>query len=76
MLGMPLLLRCILLDTYGFGDGCLRDEALSQRDFLLTCWYRGPEVETWFGAEEGEDPAVVNDWGLLPFMALSDGAHA
>ncbi|KAK4180852.1 transport protein Avl9-domain-containing protein [Triangularia setosa] len=38
---------------------------------------RGPEVEKWFGAEpEGFDPAVEYDWGLLPFMALSDGAHA
>ncbi|OAL03022.1 LAlv9 family protein [Phaeosphaeriaceae sp. SRC1lsM3a] len=37
---------------------------------------RGPEVELWLGAEEGSDPATENDWGLLPFMALSDGAHA
>ncbi|KAI1528154.1 Avl9 multi-domain protein [Pyrenophora tritici-repentis] len=37
---------------------------------------RGPEVETWLGAEEGTDPAIDNDWSLLPFMALSDGAHA
>jgi len=37
---------------------------------------RGPEVEKWFGAEEGHDPAVEYDWTLLPFMALSDGAHA
>ncbi|KAF1992208.1 hypothetical protein K402DRAFT_387871 [Aulographum hederae CBS 113979] len=37
---------------------------------------RGPEVETWLGVEDGEDPAVDNDWSLLPFMALSDGAHA
>jgi hypothetical protein len=37
---------------------------------------RGPEVERWFGAEEGRDPAVDHDWPLLPFMALSDGAHA
>ncbi len=37
---------------------------------------RGPEVESWFGAEEGTDPAADNDWPLLPFMALSDGAHA
>ncbi|KAI9651175.1 hypothetical protein NHQ30_001212 [Ciborinia camelliae] len=37
---------------------------------------RGPEVEYWFGAEEGSDPAVDNEWPLLPFMALSDGAHA
>ncbi|KAH8656160.1 cytoplasm protein [Tricladium varicosporioides] len=37
---------------------------------------RGPEVETWFGVEEGADPAIDNDWPLLPFMALSDGAHA
>ncbi|GKT48550.1 late secretory pathway protein AVL9 [Colletotrichum spaethianum] len=36
---------------------------------------RGPEVEWWFGAAEGTDPAVEYDWGLLPFMALSDGAH-
>ncbi|ESZ95683.1 hypothetical protein SBOR_3903 [Sclerotinia borealis F-4128] len=36
---------------------------------------RGPEVEYWFGAEDGTDPAVENEWPLLPFMALSDGAH-
>lgn len=37
---------------------------------------RGPEVESWFGAEESTDPAAINDWPLLPFMALSDGSHA
>ncbi|RFU75066.1 lalv9 family [Trichoderma arundinaceum] len=37
---------------------------------------RGPEVESWFGAEEGVDPAAKYGWTLLPFMALSDGAHA
>ncbi|KAH7375849.1 cytoplasm protein [Plectosphaerella cucumerina] len=37
---------------------------------------RGPEVESWFGAPEGTDPAADYDWSLLPFMALSDGAHA
>ncbi|KAK7409469.1 hypothetical protein QQX98_008377 [Neonectria punicea] len=37
---------------------------------------RGPEVENWFGADEGSDPAVDFGWSLLPFMALSDGAHA
>jgi hypothetical protein len=37
---------------------------------------RGPEVESWFGVEEGVDPAATNGWTLLPFMALSDGAHA
>ncbi len=37
---------------------------------------RGPEVETWFGADEGADPAADFGWSLLPFMALSDGAHA
>ncbi|KAI1656720.1 transport protein Avl9-domain-containing protein [Daldinia decipiens] len=38
--------------------------------------HRGPEVERWFGVDEGQDPAVEYDWPLLPFMALSDGAHA
>lgn len=37
---------------------------------------RGPEVESWFGADEGSDPATDYGWTLLPFMALSDGAHA
>lgn len=37
---------------------------------------RGPEVESWFGVDEGADPAAEHDWHLLPFMALSDGAHA
>lgn len=36
---------------------------------------RGPEVEFWLGARDGADPATDNDWNLLPFMALSDGAH-
>jgi hypothetical protein len=43
---------------------------------LLILVHSGPEVETWLGAEEGTDPATDNDWSLLPFMALSDGAHA
>ncbi|KAI9874423.1 MAG: late secretory pathway protein avl9 [Pleopsidium flavum] len=37
---------------------------------------RGPEIEDWYGVEDGSDPAFENDWSLLPFMALSDGAHA
>ncbi|KAI9825051.1 MAG: late secretory pathway protein avl9 [Thelocarpon impressellum] len=37
---------------------------------------RGPEVESWFGVDDGCDPAADNEWPLLPFMALSDGAHA
>jgi hypothetical protein len=37
---------------------------------------RGPEVESWYGAKEGTDPAIDHEWPLLPFMALSDGAHA
>ncbi|KAI2790748.1 hypothetical protein POX_c03597 [Penicillium oxalicum] len=35
---------------------------------------RGPEVELCI-ADEGTSPATDNDWSLLPFMALSDGAH-
>ncbi|KAK0714824.1 transport protein Avl9-domain-containing protein [Lasiosphaeris hirsuta] len=37
---------------------------------------RGPEVEKWFGVDQDQDPAAEYDWTLLPFMALSDGAHA
>ena len=37
---------------------------------------RGPEIEQWFGVPTGTDPAIENDWSFLPFMALSDGAHA
>lgn len=37
---------------------------------------RGPEVEKWFGIHNGFDPATEYDWSLLPFQALSDGAHA
>jgi hypothetical protein len=34
-------------------------------------------VERWFGVAEGSaDPTVENEWSNLPFMALSDGAHA
>ncbi|KAI4716546.1 hypothetical protein E4T48_07225 [Aureobasidium sp. EXF-10727] len=36
----------------------------------------GPEVERWVGVDQGYDPAIANDWQLLPFLALSDGAHA
>ena len=35
---------------------------------------RGPEVERWFGAD-GTDPTTENDWHLIPYMALPDGAH-
>jgi len=37
---------------------------------------RGPEIETWIGVEDGSDPASENEWPLLPFMAMSDGAHS
>lgn len=36
---------------------------------------RGPEIELCF-CDDGTDPVAENDWHLLPFMALSDGAHA
>ena len=35
---------------------------------------RGPEIERWFGAGES-DPTEQNDWHLIPYMALPDGAH-
>jgi hypothetical protein len=45
------------------------------RSFSLVL--RGPEVETWIGVKEGEDPAAENDWSaILPFLALADGAHS
>ena len=37
---------------------------------------RGPEIESWFGVRDRIDPAAENEWSFLPFMALSDGAHA
>ncbi len=37
---------------------------------------RGPEIESWFGVRDQIDPAAENEWSFLPFMALSDGAHA
>ncbi|KAJ5633886.1 hypothetical protein N7528_001728 [Penicillium herquei] len=48
------------------------------RTGLIKFWYdandRGPEIEHCIG-DEGTNPAIDNDWSLLPFMALSDGAH-
>ena len=35
---------------------------------------RGPEISHWFGAGDS-DPTIENDWGLIPYMALPDGAH-
>ena len=35
---------------------------------------RGPEIEHWLGAGES-DPASDNDWQLIPYQALPDGAH-
>jgi hypothetical protein len=37
---------------------------------------RGPEIELWIGSKPGRDPAEDNDWGLIPYMALPDGAHS
>jgi len=36
---------------------------------------RGPEISHWFGAAAGTDPTAANDWHLIPYMALPDGAH-
>ncbi|KAL8999585.1 MAG: hypothetical protein Q9188_005839, partial [Gyalolechia gomerana] len=41
-----------------------------------TIFRLGPEIESWFGVEDGTDPAADNEWSFLPFMALTDGAHA
>lgn len=37
--------------------------------------HRGPEIQEWIGVDDGIDPATQNDWGLIPYMALPDGAH-
>jgi hypothetical protein len=37
--------------------------------------HRGPEISHWIGAPEGSDPTTENDWHLIPYMALPDGAH-
>ncbi|QIX01031.1 hypothetical protein AMS68_006548 [Peltaster fructicola] len=36
---------------------------------------RGPEIEHWIGDDAGIDPTIENDWSLIPYMALPDGAH-
>ncbi|KAK1064325.1 hypothetical protein LTR74_008802 [Friedmanniomyces endolithicus] len=39
---------------------------------------RGPEISHWFGTSPaGSDPSeeTCNEWGLIPYMALPDGAH-
>ncbi|TKA82676.1 hypothetical protein B0A55_01480 [Friedmanniomyces simplex] len=47
---------------------------------------RGPEIEHWFGASSSSsssssspdgsfDPVEENEWHLIPYMALPDGAH-
>jgi hypothetical protein len=35
---------------------------------------RGPEIEHWFGAGDA-NVTEENDWHLIPYMALPDGAH-
>ncbi|KAI5308057.1 late secretory pathway protein avl9 [Ascosphaera atra] len=35
---------------------------------------RGPEIELCIG-NEGDEYIHPDDWSLLPFMALTDGAH-
>lgn len=43
-------------------------------ELLANACCRGPEIEHCIG-DKGTNPAADNDWSLLPFMALSDGAH-
>lgn len=47
---------------------------ITQTDTYANAIYRGPEIEHCI-ANQGVNPATDNDWSLLPFMALSDGAH-
>ena len=37
--------------------------------------HRGPEISHWFGTPPTTDPTTENDWHLIPYMALPDGAH-
>jgi hypothetical protein len=55
---------------------CWENEIIYDLKLTNTLTYRGPDVESWIGVEEGSDPATENDWPLLPFMALADGAHS
>lgn len=37
---------------------------------------RGPEIEQWIGLDSSSsDPSLEQDWSLIPYMALPDGAH-
>lgn len=61
-----MLGTCFLECDSGTQDQC--------PDFVLFL-KSGPEIEFWIDPA-GEALYKRNDWGLLPFMALSDGAHA
>lgn len=37
--------------------------------------HRGPEISHWIGTPPSSDPTTENDWQLIPYMALPDGAH-
>lgn len=39
---------------------------------------RGPEIEHWIGGNSAANPddSADNDWSLIPYMALPDGAHS
>lgn len=55
----------------------LKPQQWRRKSPQLTVFCRGPEVETWIGVKEGDDPATDNDWSsILPFLALADGAHS
>ncbi|OXV09102.1 hypothetical protein Egran_03138 [Elaphomyces granulatus] len=56
----------------------MTQESLRQNPIVLIIDFhhaRGPEIELCL-SDDGSDPVDENDWSLLPFMALSDGAHA
>lgn len=69
---MSLLLSCGHAKSFTGASALATGTAWAELSANVCC--RGPEIEHCIG-DEGTNPAADNDWSLLPFMALSDGAH-